>query len=43
MDGESVLERVRMAGFFGVDEICLSDLSSVADYENYSLLGGLQE
>ena len=43
LDGESVLERVRMAGFFGVDEICLSDLSSVADYENYSLLGGLRE
>ena len=42
LDGQSVLERVRMAGFFGVGGICLSDLSSVADYENYSLLGSLQ-
>ena len=41
LDGEAVLERVRMAAFFGVDQVCLSDLSSVADYENYSLLGGL--
>ena len=38
LDGESALERIRMAAFFGVDQICLSDLSSVADYENYRLL-----
>ena len=30
-----------MAAFFGVDQLCLSDLSSVADYENYDLLGSL--
>ena len=30
-----------MAALFGVDQLCLSDLSSVADYENYSLLEGL--
>ena len=37
----SALERARMAAFFGVDQLCLSDLSSVADYENYNLLEGL--
>ena len=35
------LERARMAAFFGVDQLCLSDLSSVADYDNYNLLEGL--
>ena len=30
-----------MAAFFGVDQVCLSDLASVADYDNYSLLSGL--
>ena len=29
-----------MAALFGVDQICLSDLTSVADYENYRLLEG---
>ena len=37
----SALERARMAAFFGVDQLCLSDLSSVADYDNYNLLEGL--
>ena len=41
LDGASLLERARMAAFFGVDQLCLSDLSSVADYENYDLLGSL--
>ena len=41
LDGEAARERVRMAALFGVDQLCLSDLSSVADYENYSLLEGL--
>ena len=41
LDGEALLARARMAAFFGVDQLCLSDLSSVADYENYDLLGGL--
>ena len=41
LDGASLLERARMAAFFGVDQLCLSDLSSVADYENYNLLEGL--
>ena len=41
LDGEAARERVRVAAFFGVDQLCLSDLSSVADYENYSLLDGL--
>ena len=39
--GEAALERARMAAFFGVDQLCLSDLSSVADYDNYNLLEGL--
>ena len=42
LNGESCQERVRMGAFFGVDQVCLSDLSSVADYENYSLLAGLR-
>ena len=41
LDGASLLERARMAAFFGVGQLCLSDLSSVADYENYALLGSL--
>ena len=41
LNGEAALERARMAAFFGVDQLCLSDLSSVADYENYDLLGSL--
>ena len=39
--GKAALERARMAAFFGVDQLCLSDLSSVADYDNYNLLEGL--
>ena len=41
LDGRAARERVRMAAFFGVDQVCLSDLASVADYDNYSLLSGL--
>ena len=41
LNGEAALERARMAAFFGVDQLCLSDLSSVADYDNYNLLEGL--
>ena len=41
LDGEGARARVQMAAFFGVDQLCLSDLSSAADYENYSLLSGL--
>ena len=40
LNGEAALERIRMAALFGVDQICLSDLTSVADYENYRLLEG---
>ena len=36
-----IRDRARMAAFFGVDQLCLSDLSSVADYDNYNLLEGL--
>ena len=42
LDGEAARERVRLAAFFGVDQVCLSDLTSVADYDNYSLLSGLE-
>lgn len=42
LDGPAARERVRLAAFFGVDQVCLSDLTSVADYENYSLLSGLK-
>ena len=38
LNGEAALERIRMAAFFGVEQVCLSDLTSVADYENYRLL-----
>ena len=38
LNGEAALERIRMAAFFGVEQVCLSDLTSVADYENYWLL-----
>lgn len=41
LDEQSVTERVRMAAFFGVGQVCLSDLRSVADYEGYSLLAAL--
>jgi hypothetical protein len=43
LDEQSVTERVRMAAFFGVGQVCLSDLRSVADYEGYSLLAALSE
>src|SRR5699024_6639159 len=33
LDGRAARERVRMAAFFGVDQVCLSDLASVADYD----------
>ena len=32
----------KLAAYFGVDQVCLSDLTSVADYDNYSLLSGLE-
>ena len=41
LNGEAALERIRVAAFFGVDQICLSDLTSVADYANYRLLEGV--
>ena len=31
LDQAAVTERVRMAGFFGVDQVCLSDVSSVSE------------
>lgn len=41
-DGPGTALRVRLAAFLGVHSVCLSDLSSVADYPDYSLLSGLQ-
>ena len=38
LNGDAAMERIRMAAFFQVGQICLSDLSSVAAYDNYSLL-----
>ena len=38
LNGAAALERIRMAALFGVGQICLGDLTSVADYENYRLL-----
>ena len=38
LNQEAAAERARMAGFFGVDQVCLSDLSSVSE----ELLKGLQ-
>jgi len=40
---DSAAARVRMGAFFGVCSVCLSDLSSVADYADYSLLAGLKK
>ena len=37
LDQEAAAQRVRMAAFFGVDRVCLSDLCSAADYEGYSI------
>lgn len=42
LDGEAAAQRARMAAFFGVDSLCLSDLSSVAAWEDYNLLEGLK-
>lgn len=41
LDGTAVAQRARMAAFFGVEELCFSDLSSMAAYEDYDLLEGL--
>lgn len=41
LDQESVAQRLLMAAFFGVGQVCLSDLRSVADYEGYSVLEAL--
>ena len=41
LDGRAARERVRMAAFFGVDQVCLSDLASVADYDNRYTYSGL--
>lgn len=41
-DEQAVAARVRLCAFFGVDSVCLSNLSSVADYGNYSVLRGLK-
>ena len=42
LDGEAAAQRARMGAFFGVDSLCLSNLSSVAAWEGYSLLEHLQ-
>ena len=41
LDGQAAAQRGRMAACFGVESLCLSDLGSVAAYEDYSLLGWL--
>ena len=41
-DEQAVAARVRLCAFFGVDSVCLSNLSSVADSGNYSVLRGLK-
>jgi hypothetical protein len=41
-DGNAAAARVRLCAFFGVGSICLSDLSSVADYGGGSVLDGLR-
>lgn len=41
LDGTAVAQRARMAAFFGVEELCLSNLNSIAAYEDYNLLGEL--
>lgn len=42
-DQRAVEARVRLCAFFGVEEVCLSNLCSVADDSGYSLLRGLEE
>lgn len=41
-DGRAMAARTQLCAFFGVGGVCLSDLSSVADYEDYSILSGLE-
>lgn len=41
LDGEAVAQRARMAAFFGAEELCFSNLNSVAAYEGYDLLDRL--
>lgn len=40
-NADSAAMRVRMAALFGIGSVCLSDLTSVAEYSDYSLLAGL--
>jgi hypothetical protein len=40
-DRRAVAARTRLCAFFDVGGVCLSDLSSVADYQGYSILAGL--
>ncbi|MCI2055934.1 MAG: S-layer homology domain-containing protein [Oscillibacter sp.] len=40
-DGQSAAARVQLGAFLGVTSVCLSDLSSVANYADYSVVQGL--
>lgn len=38
LNGSALEQRIWLAGSFGVDQICFSDLSSIASYDGYTLL-----
>lgn len=40
-DGAAAAARAQLGRFFGAGSVCLSDLTSVANYEDYSILSGL--
>lgn len=41
-DQRAAAARLQMCTFFGTSGVCLSNLTSVADYEGYSILSGLE-